>query len=114
MFHTDARGSTWSHTIHGRGKRLDEVKTGCYLVEHIATGKLITGTSDQVSRDVDRIIQAVHAGTYPCPALLKLCAHDPDLKLYEYPTGSLKEAKAIERQVRATLDPAYLLLTPKL
>lgn len=104
------RCMTWSHTTHGRGKRNDDVQIGCYVVEHIPTGKFIVGSSKTVSQEVDGLIEALWGGTHQSKAFNKLCSLDPDLKLYEYPTKTLKHAKDIEKAIRRTVLPVYLLL----
>lgn len=110
MYLTEARGASWSHTTWGRGKRAEEVGLGCYVVEHIATGKFIVGVSNQVSKDVDKLIQLIDSGKYSNKAMLELCARDPDLRLLEYPCMNLKQARQVEKAIRSTVVPKYLLL----
>lgn len=110
MFETTAKGSTWSRTSFGRGKRLEPVTTGCYVIEHICTGKLFTGVSASVSNDVDLHLLTIGDGTTRLKKFVKLCVNDSDLKLYEYPTTSLKAAKKLEQEIRASVSPTYLLM----
>jgi hypothetical protein len=104
----DAR-SVWSSTDAGRGKRPYEVKVGCYVIEHIATGNLFTGHSKAVSKDIDKQIKQLHAGKHPNHKLTSIFKLDHDLKLYEYPTKSLTKAKALEKEIRESVKPKYLL-----
>lgn len=110
MFQAEGTCATWSHTSYGRGKRVEEVKVGCFVVEHIATGKFLVETSKTVSKDVDKVIELIKKGELLNKAFLKLCQLDPDVKLYEYAAADLKAAKRIEADIRKTAYPKYLLL----
>lgn len=101
---------TWSSTVHGRGHRLEETKVGCFLIDHIATGRSIVMTDSNVSKKVDQMIDKIKTGKSEFKLFNTLCKDDSDLKIYEFPTRTLKDAKQIEGQIRATIQPRYLLL----
>ena len=108
MFNVEFSGYSWSKTTSGRGKRVSEVKSGLWIVEHISTGKFIIGSCGNVSKEVDKQIELLIAGKHPNKKLTKLFEIDPDLKLYEVPMDG--KAKVLEREIRANTTPQYLLL----
>ena len=102
MIHgVDIKGYTWSRTTAGRGKRKETVTAGCWLLEHISTGKFIIGSSPQVSQEI---------GKHPNKKLSKLVNMDPDLMAIEIPMASQPKAKKLEREIRVNVNPEYLLL----
>jgi hypothetical protein len=110
MFQVEAKAATWSHTTWGRGKRVVDVGVGCFMIEHIATGKYVIGVSQQVSRDVDTLIKSILEGRYANKTMVKLCTMDPDLRLLEFATANLRDARKLEKEIRATTEPQYLIL----
>lgn len=103
---------TWSYTSFGRGKRTAITELGFFVIEHIATGKIFVGYSKKVSIDVDLQIQRVLLGIHPNVAFNKLVSMDMDLKLHEYPTHTLAQAKDSIRSLKRSVEPTYLLLNP--
>lgn len=83
---------------------------GFYVIEHIATGKLLVGYSRKVSEDIDKQIEALLAGKHPIKAMNIQVAMDRDLKLHEYPALSIAQAKDGVRTIRKSIYPEYLLL----
>lgn len=110
MYHVDDKAYTWSHTVHGRGKRTTPVGQGVFVIDHIGTGKIIIGQSRTVSNDVDRHIELLKAGNHPNKKMVKLVSMCEDLRLIEYPVKNAKEGKALEARIRASNDTPYLLL----
>lgn len=110
MYEVDAKCASWSHTIHGRGKRKVVVRVGCYVVEHVSTGKFIVASSKNVTEEVDTTIQRLLEGTTKNRQFNRLCQTCPELTLYEYPARSLTEARKLEAQIRKSVMPKYLLL----
>lgn len=102
-FHGEVGFNKWSSTIHGRGKRKEDVGQGAYCVVHLSTGRFITGTSKNVSREVDDWINRIKSGTSKI-RYFKQVNHesDYDLELYEFP-ATAREAKAIEARIRAAV-----------
>ena len=109
---TQKPNCTWTHTESGRGGRSVNTGLGYYVIEHIATGKCLVGHSNNVTKDVDAQISALMVGTHPSKPMLKLVSMDMDLKLYEYPGMSLKQAKDRVRDIKRSMIPSYLLLNP--
>ncbi len=110
MFETTAEGFTWLRSPSGRSKRTTTVRTGCFVLEHEATGKIITFTSEEVSLDVDLTLLAISDENHRCKAFVKLCKDDSVIRVYEYPTRTIKQAKLIEKEIRQSTTPNYLLL----
>lgn len=110
MFATDVKGAAWSRTTTHRGKRVEQVTVGCYVMEHIATGKVITGSGMDISREIDKIIADLDSGKYSNKKFRKPCELDPDLRMYEYPCKTLKQAKKTEADIRRGVSPTYLLV----
>lgn len=110
MFETDARGATWTRTANHRGKRAEIVTVGCYVIEHIATGKLMTGVGMSIDVDINASVDALCRGDHSNKRFRKLCQLDSDLKIYEYPCKTLKHAKKLEKEIRASVVPTYLLV----
>ena len=110
MFLCDQPCIRWIHTLHGRSKRSEEVRTGLYVLEHVATGRLWLGCSAKVSVEVDGLMDALGRGEFPNKLLQSLCKSDLDLQVYEYPTSSMKAAQFLAGRIRPTVYPAYLLL----
>lgn len=110
MYVTDAKPSTWSRTSHGRGKRSVSVATGCWLIEHIATGRFLSGVSKTVSQTVDSVLLSIDNGSVKSKIMLGLCRLDGDLRLIEYPTKSTKAAEVLLQQIKLSSEPDYLVL----
>jgi hypothetical protein len=110
MFETEARGTTWTRTTTGRGKRTEIINVGCYVIEHIATGKVITGNGMSINLEIDKIIGDLDSGKHSNKKFRKPCELDSDLKMYEYPCKTLKQAKKLETEIRLNVNPSYLLV----
>lgn len=89
-----------------------DTKLGVYVIEHIATGKILVGQSKTVSQDVDMQIQQLMAGRHPNRLMNIQVSMDFDLKLHEYTALSATNAKDMVRQIKASVEPKYLLLNP--
>ena len=111
MIHgVDIKGYAWSRTTAGRGKRKEVVTTGVWLLEHQGTGKFLIGSTGQVSAEIDKHLALLNAGKHPNKKMSKLVSMDLDVTLIEIPMSSLQKAKLLERQIRVSVDPDYLLL----
>lgn len=108
--YTDAKGYSWTRTETGRGKRSVLTTVGCYTVEHIATGKFLSGVSATVSLEVDACIAALDVGAHKSKAMKGLCKRDSDLRLTEYPCKNMREANRVLAQIRTTTEHSYLVL----
>jgi hypothetical protein len=110
MFETEARGTTWTRTSSHKGKRAETVSVGCFVIEHIATGKVVTGSSSSMNLDIDKIITDIDSGKHSNKKFRKPCELDSDLKVYEYPCKTINAAKKLEKEIRRGVSPDYLLV----
>lgn len=99
---------TWTSSSTGRGKRRHPVGAGCYVIEHVSTGRFICGTSSQVSEQVDKELQSLRSGKHPSKLFRKLFDMDDELSIYEFPVKETKLAKAEITSIRKLADPQYL------
>ena len=84
-----------------------------YVLEHVATGKRIIGSTKDVKRCLAKHREELKDGTHKLKSLLELYRRDPQLKEKVYLTDTLEEAKKIERQLIEELKDSYLLLDPR-
>lgn len=108
--------STWTYRLDekgrlGRGGRRAITNCGVWVIQHEPTGKYIAGWSQNVSADVDVLIQRLLESKHPNKAMCKLVTQDPDLMLWEIPCGSLKVAKQRCQELQRDTSPAYCNLT---
>jgi hypothetical protein len=103
---------TWTYDVEGRGYRREITELGFYVIEHVATGKIIVGYSKRVSADVDEQIAALMGARHPNKRMTKLVESDLELKLLEYPAFSIQAAKDAVRKIKRTVTPTYLLMNP--
>jgi hypothetical protein len=110
MYKTEAKGYTWSSTVHGRGARSVLVTQGVYVIDHISSGWFIVGQSRTCSAEVDKQIDLLRKGRHPNRKLQQQYSCEPDVKLIEYPLNTSRESKKLEAEIRSTNDTAYCLL----
>lgn len=113
MFLPQGQGFIWTFNPESRGRlkgRTDVVKTGYFVLEQVASGKLFMGFSKQCSDEVDLNLNQALAGNHPCKHLVWLMHNDPEFKVYEYPCTSLKDATRKLAQVKQSVQPTYLNL----
>jgi hypothetical protein len=110
MFKVDDKFYTWSSTRAGRGARAELVTSGAYIIDHINTGWCIIGHSRTVSAEVDKQIELFQNGRHPNKRFLSQYLVDPerdpkaiDIKIMEFPTKSVKDAKALEARLRCSM-----------
>lgn len=85
------------------------VKTGCFVLEHVPTGKLYTGTSLRVSDETRVLMEDLRNERFLNHAFLGSAKLELDIRVYEYPAKSMKEARALESAIQASVSPNYLL-----
>lgn len=107
MYETKAKGSSYSAKV---GKKTDEVKSGCFVIEHVPTGRIIAGASSKVSADVETHLQKLEREKHPNALMNSLCQRERDLRVHEYPTKTVKEAKAVLKEIKDSVEPKYLFL----
>lgn len=103
----------WLHSNSGRSKRSDLTNQGCYMLEHVATGRFYLGQSESVSADVDKQLSLLSIGKHPCKLLNKLYEKDSDIRLFEYPIKAKKARQALLKEIKETCLTDYLCLNPK-
>lgn len=106
-YETKVKGSSYSASS---GKKTDEVKTGCFVIEHIGTGKFIAAASATASVDASKAIQALHADQHPNKPMQGVCHKDGEVRVYEYPTKTVKQAEAVLKEIQNSVEPKYLFL----
>ncbi len=99
---------SWTHSTGGRGKRRHEVRVGCYVLQHAATGRFIAGFDSKVSTAVDKELEKLKAGKHKSKLFSKLYSLDDEINVYEAPTKKLEQAKAVIQKLRKTATPTYL------
>jgi hypothetical protein len=104
MYSTNAKGKSYSNKSIKAGKKTDEVKIGCLVIEHVPTGKFIASASKSVSADVGVVLQNLP------PKMQALCKHEDDLRVYEYSTKTVREAEKVLREIKDSVEPKYLFL----
>lgn len=87
----------------------DAKAKGFYVLEHVATGKVCTGTCSNLQDTILAGKQQLMVGTFPNKPFQKLYNSDCDVKAHYTATANLKEAKALEREYRQSKCD-YLLL----
>lgn len=103
----------WLHSSSGRSKRSDTTNQGCYMLEHVATGRFYLGQSENVSSEVDKQLSLLAIGKHPCKLLNGLYAKDADIRLFEYPLKAKKARTALLKQIKETCETDYLCLNPR-
>ncbi|MND13154.1 hypothetical protein D3C81_23840 [compost metagenome] len=103
----------WLHSSSGRSKRSDNTNQGCYMLEHVATGRFYLGQSETVSSDVDKQLALLSIGKHPCKLLNKLYEKDAEIRLFEYPIKAKKARQALLKEIKETCETDYLCLNPR-
>lgn len=101
MYETKAKGTSYSLRV---GKKTTEVKAGCFVIEHVPTGKFIAGASKNVSADVELALNNLG------PSMQALRQREDDLRVHEYSAKTVKQAQGILNEIQGSVEPKYLLL----
>lgn len=115
MFEPQGEGFHWTFNPFSKGRlkgRLQSVKIGYYVIEHVATGKLMTYSSKNVSESVDLELGFLFDDKHSCRSFCKLLQGDSELRVYEYPTASIKDAKRRLKSLEESISPSYLFMNP--
>lgn len=119
---TDIEGQQWTHSDSRMGGRRQVVKKGVYVIDHRATGRFIMGSSNDVSKEVDRHLALLAKGKHPIKILQtnyteEIYRADPDEKMtiapmviIEYDLNSDKAIKLVLKEIRETNTAPYCLL----
>lgn len=103
----------WLHSSSGRSKRSEIVNQGCYVLEHVATGRFYLGQSETVSKDVDKQLNLLALGKHSNKLLNGLYSKDAEIRLYEYPCKAKAARKKLLQELRDLANPDYLCLNPR-
>ena len=103
----------WLHSSSGRSKRSETVDQGCYVLEHVATGRFFLGQSETVSRDVDKQLSQLPLGKHSSKLLNGLYSKDSDIRIYEYPIKAKRERTKLLIALRDDANPTYLCINPR-
>lgn len=118
-FETTHKGNLWTHsqTAKGKGGRRDLVKKGVYVIDHRNTGRFVIGTSNDVSKEVDKQLSQLANGKYPIKLMQQLYnrsdddkGNPPPMVVIEYPLRNDKEIKLTLQEIRNTNTTPYCLL----
>lgn len=118
VWETSAEGKTWTFQPEGRGVRSVDVKKGVYVIDHKPTGKFIIGSSDDVTREVDKQIHLLHVGKHGIKKLQDQYTRQMNadgrpeafLSITEFPIKSDKEIQRAIKEIRESNDTEYCLL----
>tara|TARA_Y100000592_G_scaffold89330_1_gene146435 strand:+ start:34 stop:375 length:342 start_codon:yes stop_codon:yes gene_type:complete len=108
MFDVNVPFHHWSHTPAGRSKRSETVKDGVLVIEHVATGKLLTSNTGNVSGTVDAFLEDIRNGVCPDRRFMRLFQSDSELKFYEIPCRTAKKQKLLLKEIESSITPSYL------
>lgn len=114
---TTAKGNTWTHSFTGKGGRREPVKKGVWVLDHRPTGRFMIGTSNDVSREIDKQLQQLETGKFPNKLMQRLYdtpadkhGNKPAMVIVEFPLNSEKEIKRTLKEIRETNTTDYCLL----
>lgn len=120
---TTIQGKLWTHGVatalcgkpqkkadQARGGRTVDVKRGVYVIDHKPTGRFIIGTSENVSKDVDKQLKALAGNKHSMKRLQSNYSSEPYLQITEIPARNEKELKQIIQEIRDTNTTEYCLL----
>lgn len=118
-FETTHKGNLWTHskTAKGKGGRRDIVKKGVFVIDHRPTGRFIIGSSNDVSKEVDKQLKQLEQGKHPVKLLQRLYnmpddnkGNPPPMVIIEYPLNSDKDIKLTLNEIQRTNTTPYCLL----
>jgi hypothetical protein len=110
MFEVKAEGSSYSSTST---RSVKEVEKGCYVLEHVSTGKVIVGVSEHVTVEVNRNLDSLYGETHNNKHLNEVCKRDPELRVHVYPTKTVRQAEKLAKEIKDSVEPKYLFLGDK-
>jgi hypothetical protein len=113
MAETQGTAINWLHSSSGRSKRSKITDQGCYVLEHVATGRFFLGQNEHVSKEVDAQLNQLSIGRHSNKLLNGLYSKDHDIRVFEFPCTVKKERKAILVRLVKDAYPEYLCLNPR-
>lgn len=111
LVQTESFRHTFNPLTKGKLKgRQQKVNVGYFVIEHVATGKLIIGSGRFVSETIDTITADLMGGKFQCKAFCKLVESDCELSITEAPILVLKDARKHLAKLKDSIDPTFLLM----
>lgn len=123
VWETTIQSKAWTHGVaiapngkpqksmaQARGGRSSDTKKGVYVIDHKPTGKFIVGSSDNVSKEVDKQIKMLESGQHPTKQLQRQYTGETYLTVFEIPANSDKDIKRTLKEIRESNDTQYCLL----
>lgn len=83
---------------------------GAYLLVDVKTGKFYVGSSQNVTKRIERHLRELKAGEHHCSNLQDIWDKNQFLEEYVYPTETREEAYALEQELLNKHDGSDLLL----
>ena len=124
-FETTIHGNRWTHSPYGgtKGGRRETVKKGVWVIDHAPTGRFMIGSSNDVSKDVDRMLAQLEKGKFPNQLMQQLYDKPdngpkdprnrtprPPMAIIEYSIGNERDIKRTLKEIRETNTTDYCLL----
>ena len=98
----------WFQSQTTKSRRIHPVGRGLYKVVHHATGRFIMDSSNNVNKDVDRLIGELRGSGRKYKLMRELLAMDPLLEIHELPSkGNLSKLK---KDYLTTMKYPYLCI----
>lgn len=129
-FETTVRGNNWTHhlkqvdgkMVQGQkcGRR-EVVRKGVWVIDHRPTGRFLIGSSNDVSKDVDKMLMQLEKGKFPNQLMQQLYDRPdnrpnkpnefrPPMSIIEFPLNSDRDIKRTLKEIRETNTTDYCLL----
>lgn len=126
-FETTHRGNLWTHSYvfkdgkvqpNTKGGRREAVRKGVYVIDHRPTGRFFIGSSNDVTKEVDKHLSLLHKGKHENKFFQRLYQMSDDkqrqcpapLVIIEYPLNSDKDIKLTLKEIRESNTTPYCLL----
>ncbi len=81
-------------------------KPGCYVIEHVATGKKYVGSSVNLSGRINGNLNYLEHGKHKNKNLQEAFNNDPKVEVFVKPTKTEEEARQLEQQIVDELLPS--------
>lgn len=82
-------------------------------MEHVSTGKIVVGVSEQVTVEVATNLDNLYGETHQNKHLNEVCKRDPEVRVHVYPTKTVQQAEKLAKEIENSVEPKYLLLSAK-
>ena len=99
---------TTPQTKHGLENELSKIP-GCYCVEHVASGKVYTGSTGNLAKRISTTTSSLNKNMHKNVNLQKLYNENKELKFYVAPTKDVDMAGKLEQSVVDALKNTDLL-----